>query len=143
MKNLIVVLLLSNTTFAQTSLNIYAFPLDASTNKVAFEEVFQAPNLSKDQIFSQLKIWVAENFNSAKAVINMEDKDAGIMKIKAIQVTRREESLTYDDHMHYDLFLYVKDGKYKCVLTNISSEMVTGTKWDNGERMPIEKPYFL
>ena len=32
-------------------------------------QVFEAPGYSKDQIFSATKVWIAENFKSAKAVI--------------------------------------------------------------------------
>lgn len=43
------------------------------------EGVFEAPGASKDQVFSATKIWIAENFRSAKAVIEYENKEEGTL----------------------------------------------------------------
>jgi len=42
-----------------------------------FERIVEAPGYSKEQIFNGTKIWIAENFKSAKAVLEYENKDAG------------------------------------------------------------------
>ena len=42
-----------------------------------FERVVEAPGYSKEQIFNGTKIWIAENFKSAKAVLEYENKDTG------------------------------------------------------------------
>ena len=42
-----------------------------------FERVVEAPGYSKEQIFDGTKIWIAENFKSAKAVLEYENKDSG------------------------------------------------------------------
>jgi hypothetical protein len=42
-----------------------------------FEKVYQAQGYSKDQIFDNTKIWIAENFKSAKAVLEYENKETG------------------------------------------------------------------
>lgn len=39
--------------------------------------VIDMPGYSKDQIYTATKIWIAENFRSAKAVIENDDKEAG------------------------------------------------------------------
>lgn len=41
------------------------------------ETVIEMPNSSKDQIYAGAKSWIAENFRSAKAVIQDDDKEAG------------------------------------------------------------------
>lgn len=41
------------------------------------EKVFEAPGYSKEQIFNGAKIWISENFRSAKAVLEYENKEAG------------------------------------------------------------------
>lgn len=43
------------------------------------DAVFEVPGASKDQIFSATKIWIAENFRSAKAVIEYENKEEGTL----------------------------------------------------------------
>ena len=42
-----------------------------------FERIVQVPGHKKDNIYDFTKIWIAENFRSAKAVIEYENKDAG------------------------------------------------------------------
>jgi len=42
-----------------------------------FQRVVQAPGYSEEQIFNGTKIWIAENFNSAKAVLEYENKNGG------------------------------------------------------------------
>ena len=44
-----------------------------------FERVVEAPGYSQEQIFNGTKIWIAENFRSAKAVLEYENKDTGII----------------------------------------------------------------
>jgi len=44
-----------------------------------FERIVEAPGYSKEQIFNGTKIWIAENFKSAKAVLEYENKDTGII----------------------------------------------------------------
>jgi hypothetical protein len=44
-----------------------------------FEGIFEAPGATKDQIYSATKMWIAENFRSAKAVIEYDNKDDGTL----------------------------------------------------------------
>lgn len=44
-----------------------------------FERVVEAPSYSKDQIYTSTKIWIAENFKSAKSVIELDSKEDGII----------------------------------------------------------------
>jgi len=44
-----------------------------------FERVVEAPNHTKDQIYTSTKIWIAENFKSAKSVIELDSKEDGII----------------------------------------------------------------
>jgi len=44
-----------------------------------FNVIVEAPKCSKEQIFNGTKIWIAENFSSAKAVLEYENKDSGII----------------------------------------------------------------
>lgn len=40
-------------------------------------QVYEAPDYTKEQIYAATKMWIAENFKSAKAVIEYENKDEG------------------------------------------------------------------
>ena len=42
-----------------------------------FERIVHATGVPKDKIYNSTKMWVAENFRSAKAVLEYEDKESG------------------------------------------------------------------
>ena len=42
-----------------------------------FERIVPAPGHNKDEIYDSVKMWIAENFRSAKAVIEYDNKQAG------------------------------------------------------------------
>jgi len=46
-----------------------------------FDAVFEVQDTSKDKIFTATKIWIAENFRSAKSVIEYENKEEGTLLI--------------------------------------------------------------
>ncbi|MBC3934720.1 DUF4468 domain-containing protein [Undibacterium sp. CY7W] len=54
-----------------------AQPLPDSETTVV--RIVDASTLSKEKIFTGTKIWIAENFRSAKAVLEYESKDDGIL----------------------------------------------------------------
>lgn len=41
--------------------------------------VYQAPGKSRDEIYNEARIWVAESFRSADAVLEHEDPDSGVI----------------------------------------------------------------
>lgn len=49
----------------------------AKESDLTISRVIQAPDHSKAQIYAATKIWIAQNFNSAKAVIELDDKERG------------------------------------------------------------------
>ncbi|ABW68752.1 DUF4468 domain-containing protein [Desulfosudis oleivorans] len=44
-----------------------------------FFKVFEAPGYTKDQIYKGMKIWVAENFRSAKSVVELDEPEQGLL----------------------------------------------------------------
>jgi hypothetical protein len=48
-----------------------------SETDLTFDRVVDAPGFTKDQIFEASKIWIAQNFRSAKAVLEYENKQDG------------------------------------------------------------------
>lgn len=49
----------------------------SSYKEGVIKQVFDASGYSKEQIFNGAKIWISENFRSAKAVLEYENKEAG------------------------------------------------------------------
>ncbi len=49
----------------------------AKPQELEIEQVFQVPGFAKDSLFDGVKIWIAENFKSSKAVLEYENKEDG------------------------------------------------------------------
>ena len=54
-----------------------ATPAQLAEVQKPIEQVFEAPGHTKDEIYNAAKIWIAESFRSAKAVIEYDNKDEG------------------------------------------------------------------
>src|SRR5690606_19003011 len=44
-----------------------------------FSSVVEAPGYTKDQIYQATKVWIAENFRSAKSVIELDSEKDGVI----------------------------------------------------------------
>ena len=50
---------------------------EAPESERTFERIVEVPGASKDRIFESTKVWIAQNFTSAKAVLEYENKTEG------------------------------------------------------------------
>lgn len=48
-------------------------------NALTYTQIVEAPNKTKEQLYILLNYWYSATFNSGKAVIQLNDKDAGII----------------------------------------------------------------
>ncbi|GAB3293865.1 DUF4468 domain-containing protein [Hymenobacter tenuis] len=53
------------------------FPLDSATKKVAYVGVIEVPGATQAQLYNRTKAWLASHYNSAKAVIQVDDPSSG------------------------------------------------------------------
>lgn len=53
--------------------------MPVATEELTFETVIEAPGQSEDQLFTATKTWIAENFRSAKAVIEYDNREEGTL----------------------------------------------------------------
>lgn len=56
----------------------------ATTEQMKHEYVIQYPAVTKDVAFDKTITWIAQNFKSAKSVIDYQDKAAGTIVVKGI-----------------------------------------------------------
>lgn len=87
-------------------------------------QVFDAEGASKEAIFQASKMWIAENFKSAKAVIEFEDADSGtIVGNGAIAYpctggwTCRMRAESWK--VTFTMKLEAKDGRFRLSFTNV------------------------
>ena len=87
-----------------------------------FEIVVNAPGYSKEQIFNGTKIWIAENFNSAKAVLEYEDRVAGVLIGNGIipYPCRGLECIGREDwKVPFTMRVDIKDQKFRLTFSNL------------------------
>lgn len=87
-----------------------------------FERVVEAPGYSKEQIFNGTKIWIAENFKSAKAVLEYENKDEGTLIGNGI-ISYPCSGLGCIDKEHwkvpFTMRVDIKDQKFRLTFINL------------------------
>ena len=103
--------------------------LDDNGN-VTFVKIIEAPDLSKDEIYNRAFNYFTYNYVSGKAVIQNQDKDAGLLVGKGVyDDVHVGVSLvtTYVDAWHI-LRVDAKDGKARAIVTLTEYEKrMTGT----------------
>lgn len=78
MKGLNVLLFLSVFSVGCASINPTGTSLLSDSDRVV-ERIIEAPGFSQDEIYNGTKIWIAENFKSAKSVLEYENKEDGTL----------------------------------------------------------------
>jgi hypothetical protein len=98
---------------------------------------------TKDQAFVAAQSWIAKNFNSAKDVIQMSDKDAGIIIVKAvwpftwIANAGMGMRIPYTYYVDYSLTVKVKENKAKFEF--ITGRTSMGASHESGNYLPEEQ----
>ena len=94
----------------------------APESELTFERVVDAPGFTKDQLFEASKVWIAQNFRSAKAVLEYENKAEG--KIIGNGIINYPcdgiECLGKSDwSAHFTMQVDIKDQKFKLAFSNL------------------------
>lgn len=82
---------------------------------------------SKAYLFVNAKSWLASTFNSSKAVIEMEDKDAGVIIGHGTFVKRENSAFGNQvglSLISFSIKINLKDNKYRCILSNFNHKYV-------------------
>lgn len=79
--------------------------------------------LSKDKIYSETKLFIADYWKSAQNVIQSDDKESGIILIKGNCIINQNFSLLNHTYIFpYTVKFYMKDRKYRIVIDNVYCE---------------------
>jgi len=131
-----------------TSLNLSA------QETLSFEKVIKTDSVGKKIIFATINDWFATTYNSSNDVIQMNDKDAGILIGKGLFEYNSNRhpffsQYEYDGNIKYTIKIYVKDNRYKVVLTDFEhlgdltrpsySFSIITTAEDSGYKGPYQK----
>ena len=98
--------------------------------KVHFKDVFEAVG-THDALFTGAKVFVAEAFKDAKAVLQMDDREAGILIGKGARRGSYKAIGTVVTVLNFTFKISVKDGRYRV-------EYYDWTFGDAVTQLPIE-----
>lgn len=93
-------------------------------------------------LYSRAKLFAAENFKSAKDVIQMDDSEAGLLLMKGNIIPVIKGALIGNfeaGFVHFTMKVQVKDGKYKYTLSDFEHENF-GNYRSNGGSLTNRKP---
>lgn len=88
-----------------------------------FNAVYEVPEATKEKIFTATKIWIAENFRSAKAVIEYENKEEGTLIGNGVipyPCSGLDCVAKGNWTVPFTMRVDMKDQKFKLTFTNIS-----------------------
>jgi hypothetical protein len=101
-----------------------ALPVDPRTHRITYEGVVRVPGTSQADLLARATAWVAQAYPLANAVVT-PGANAGQLVVKGNQIATFRTAYagvargSYAGVVRHTLTLYVKDGAYKYVLTDL------------------------
>lgn len=103
----------------------------ASACPIAVQEVVQAEGKTAAELYSAALAWVPTAFKSAKAVIELQDKDAGRVVLKGSVPWSRTPALmpwSFVGNVNFTVTVEVKDGRYRYSIDSFNAVFGTSAK---------------
>jgi hypothetical protein len=99
---------------------IKAIPFDPASGKIDYSEVVQVAGANQAELYARAKLWFADTFKSAKAVVQADDKDTGIIQGTAFQdISVVAMGIPSAVKLWYTIKIALKDGRYKYDITDL------------------------
>lgn len=128
--------------FSQDSLYLH-LPLEEG--RVVYTRIFEVAGISKADLITKIKDWSVDSYNSQKAALQIEDKEAGYIAFKGyLPITLLVHGGVfngnpYDTELYHTLKFYVKDSKIKVVFCDLELSDQTLLSQTTLSRTPVEK----
>lgn len=90
-----------------------------------YQGVVSVPGVSRADIYSRAKAWVATAYNSAQDVIQLDDKESGRLIVKGNTIVpMRSLGMEFGMRVHNTLTIEARDGRfrYTILVTDVISE---------------------
>lgn len=97
----------------------------AQEKEIVCDSVVQAQGKTVNEIYPLIKMWVSENFKSAKSVIQMDDAENGILICKGNFEYKAPGGMTYrviDGRVDFTLKAQVRDGRYRVTVSGFTHQ---------------------
>lgn len=103
-------------------------PLDATTHRISYEGVVPVPGASAAALYDRARAWVATAYDQHNAQLEREDPAAGEIQLQGTRLAQVYQDYqgvpraSYAGVVRHSLTIYVKDGRYKYVLTDLAHD---------------------
>jgi len=103
-------------------------PLDARTQRITYEGVVPVPGASQAVLYERARAWVTQTYNLQNAEITTQDPATGQLVLRGTRLVNLRNTYngvlrsSYAGVVHHTLSIYVKDGRYKYVLTDLTHD---------------------
>lgn len=87
---------------------------------ISIVNIIQCPRMSKDQIYIQANSWFVNTFNSGKSVIQLNDKDMGVILAKGYLSSIADQigfAISYEISADVIFRIDIKDGRTRLIMT--------------------------
>lgn len=111
-------------------------PYDPDTHLIAYEGVVETPGLTKDQLYTRAYDWMLRTFRTSNNVVQKKEADQ-VVGSGAWPIFLLHQEAGYVIHT---LTVYVKDGRYKYVLSNLSHQSGSANLKGLRSGGPLEQP---
>jgi hypothetical protein len=108
---------------------------DTDTLSFSYSGVQYVDSVSAGQLYSRAKLFVAENFRSAKDVMQLDDKESTTLVAKGVMVPIIKIPILGNSeygYVHFAMKIQTKDGKYRYVISDFDHEGRVGQEHSGG-----------
>lgn len=101
-------------------------PLQWNEEEIFHQSVIEFPSLSSDQVFTLTKIYLSETFKNYKEVVNIEDKELGVISGRGITSASYVTGLIADSwDIHFSFKYEIKDEKVRVTFDHFEFSLPT------------------
>jgi|GEM_PF-3458320 len=99
-------------------------PIDAATHRISYQGVVQVPGIGQAELYRRARAWVGQAYPQQNAEITRDAPDTGELHLQGTELVQLYQDFngvprgTYAGVVRHALAIYVKDGRYKYVLTD-------------------------
>ena len=98
-------------------------PIDKETGKISYSEIVKVDSVDAKALYNNAKIWFVHYFNSAKNVLQLDDKESGrIIGKGLLNVTTSVIVKADAGVVKFTIEINAKDGRYKYTFTDFWHE---------------------
>lgn len=122
----------------EKKIEVVNLPTDSAGN-VVFDSVIQVPGATKDVLFNNAQEWFVTAFKDSKSVIDVQDKEAGLIAGKGFI----ETNIWYGtlNGVEFKITMRFKDEKFKYTFSNFyHKDLDTKTYPDEGGSLSAPTP---